>query len=57
MTDIEAIRIAEQEIDQISDLLSRCPQIYYNPGMKKIYERKYDWLVQLLAVAKKSNKR
>lgn len=57
MTDIEAIRIAEQEIDQISDLLSRCPQIYDNPGMKKIYERKYDWLVQLLAVAKKSNKR
>lgn len=52
MTDIEAIRIAEQEIDRISDLLGRCPQIYDNPGMKKIYERSHEWLVQLLAIAK-----
>lgn len=52
MTDAEAIRIAEEEIDRISYLLDCSPRIYDNPGMRKIYERKHEWLVQLLAIAK-----
>lgn len=52
MTDTEAIKIAEEEINRISYLLDCSPRIYDNPGMRKIYERKHEWLVQLLAIAK-----
>ena len=55
MTDTEVIKIAEEEINRISYLLDCSPRIYDNPGMKKIYERKHEWLVQLLAMAKRSD--
>lgn len=56
MTNMEVIRIAEEEIGRISYLLDCSPQIYDNPGMRKIYERKYEWLSQLLVMAKRATK-
>lgn len=53
MTDTEAIRIAEEEIKQISYMLETNPQIYDNPGMRKIYQRKHELFVRLLRMAKK----
>lgn len=55
MTDIEAIRIAEQEIDRISDLLGRCPQIYDNPGMKKNIRKKPRMACAITGDSKKKN--
>lgn len=56
MTNMEAIRIAEEEIGRIFYLLDCFTQIYDNPGMRKIYERKYEWLSQLLSIAKRATK-
>ena len=56
MTNMEAIRIAEEEIGGISSLLDCSPQIYDNPGMRKIYGERYEWLFQLFAMAKEQLK-
>lgn len=56
MTDIEVIEIADKEIDQIAYALSHSPGVYDNPGLRQIYKRKYEWLAQLLSMAKRATK-
>lgn len=56
MTDMEVIEIADKEVDQIAYALSHSPGVYDNPGLRQIYKRKYEWLAQLLSIAKRATK-
>ena len=48
----EAVEAGEQELDRISLSLECNYGIYNNPGLRKAYQNKQEWLLKVLALAK-----
>lgn len=52
MDNAQAVKAAEEELDRISYALECNPNVYNNAGLREIYQKKYEWLLPVVMLAK-----